>query len=55
VPTLWAIESSALLQHLRDGADLANTAYGEFATYLREVYSPDAAEADALSDLFPGR
>ena len=38
--------SSALRQHIRDGADMANAAYGEFAKYLRDVYAPDAAEAD---------
>ncbi len=35
-----------LMAHVRDGAALANDAYGAFATYLREVYLPDAAEAD---------
>jgi uncharacterized protein (DUF885 family) len=38
--------SAALLQHVRDGAEKANTAYGEFAAYLRNTYAPDAAEAD---------
>jgi uncharacterized protein (DUF885 family) len=36
----------ALQRRVRDGADLANTAYGEFADYLRNVYTPDAATAD---------
>ncbi len=38
--------SSELVQRVRDGADMANGAYGDFAGYLREVYAPDAAEAD---------
>ncbi len=38
--------SAALRQHVRDGAGMANAAYGTFATYLRDVYAPDAAEAD---------
>ena len=36
----------ALQRRVRDGADLANAAYGEFAEYLREVYVADAAKAD---------
>ncbi len=35
-----------LMAHVRDGAALANEAYGAFATYLREVYLPDADPAD---------
>ena len=38
--------SAALQQQVRDGAERANAAYGEFAGYLRNVYAPDAAEAD---------
>jgi uncharacterized protein (DUF885 family) len=38
--------SAALRQHVRDGAGMANAAYGTFATYLRDDYAPDAAEAD---------
>ena len=36
----------ALRQRLRDGAELANAAYGEFADYLSDVYAADAAAAD---------
>ena len=36
----------ALQRRVRDGADLANAAYGEFAGYLRDAYLADAAIAD---------
>ncbi|MEO8267284.1 MAG: DUF885 domain-containing protein [Ilumatobacteraceae bacterium] len=36
----------ALQRRVREGADLANAAYGEFADYLRDVYAPDASTAD---------
>jgi uncharacterized protein (DUF885 family) len=35
-----------LQSHVAEGADLANGAYAEFASYLRDEYAPDAAEAD---------
>jgi uncharacterized protein (DUF885 family) len=35
-----------LQQQIRDGAGLANAAYTDFATYLRDVYAPDADPAD---------
>jgi uncharacterized protein (DUF885 family) len=38
--------SPSLQERVREGADLANSAYGEFATYLRDDYAPDAAEED---------
>ena len=38
--------SAELRTRIREGASLANVAYGEFAAYLRGVYAPDAAEAD---------
>ena len=38
--------SATLQQHVRDGADLANSAYDDFASYLRDDYAPDADEAD---------
>ena len=36
----------SLQARITKGADLANAAYGEFATYLRDEYAPDAAAAD---------
>src|SRR4029077_18579377 len=36
----------SLQRHGRDGADLANSAYDDFASYLRDDYAPDADEAD---------
>ena len=38
--------TDALQDHIRDRADNANIAYGDFATYLRHEYAPDADEAD---------
>jgi uncharacterized protein (DUF885 family) len=38
---------STLQQHLQDGAEVANIAYGEFAAYLRDDYAPDANPTDA--------
>jgi uncharacterized protein (DUF885 family) len=38
--------SSSLQKHVRDGADLANSAYDDFASYLRDDYAPDADDAD---------
>ena len=38
---------SALQQQVRAGAEIANTAYGAFADYLRDVYAPDADVVDA--------
>src|SRR4029079_15587863 len=38
--------SSTLQKHIRDGADLANSAYDDFASYLRDDYAPDADDAD---------
>jgi uncharacterized protein (DUF885 family) len=38
--------SAALQLRVRDGADLATSAYGEFASYLRDEYAPDAAQED---------
>ena len=35
-----------LHERIRDRAGYANTAYGEFALYLHDVYAADAAEAD---------
>ncbi len=37
---------ASLQQQVRDGAAVANTAYGEFAAYLRDDYAPDADPAD---------
>ena len=36
----------AVMAAVRDGAELANAAYGEFAAYLRTEYSPAATETD---------
>jgi uncharacterized protein (DUF885 family) len=38
--------SPALRDRVHSGADAANTAYAAFATYLRDVYAPDATVAD---------
>ncbi|HZY08847.1 MAG TPA: DUF885 domain-containing protein, partial [Ilumatobacteraceae bacterium] len=38
--------SSSLQKHVRDGADLANSAYDDFASYLRDDYAPGADDAD---------
>ncbi len=35
-----------LLGRIREGSQLANTAYGTFADYLRDEYAPDADEED---------
>ena len=35
-----------LQSRIAEGADLANAAYGAFASYLRDQYATDAAEAD---------
>jgi uncharacterized protein (DUF885 family) len=37
---------AALQEQISAGAIAANAAYGDFAAYLRDVYAPDAAEAD---------
>lgn len=37
---------TALAERLADGAAAANAAYGEFATYLRNVYAPSADPVD---------
>jgi uncharacterized protein (DUF885 family) len=36
----------SLQQQIRDGAAIANAAFGEFAAYLRDDYAPDADAAD---------
>jgi uncharacterized protein (DUF885 family) len=38
--------STTAVQLLGQGADAANAAYRDFATYLRDVYAPDAVEED---------
>ena len=38
--------SASLQQQIRDGAAVANAAFGEFAAYLRDDYAPDTDPAD---------